>query len=280
MSVTTLDHSFGEELRRWRLLRHVSQLDLALSAETTQRHLSYIERGLSSPGRALIVRLAESLNLPLRERNALLRRAGYSPVYSERTLDDKDLRAVRDALEAVLRGHEPYPALINNRSGELLSANTACGIFFEDVAEALLTEPINTLRLALHPEGLARRITNFATWAPHVTESVRRECARNPDPTLDQLLEELDSYVAPIPAPAHHLAFAVPMELATRDGTLRLITTLAAFPNASDVVLSEVRLEAFLPADEETAAHLRRRAARTNQTPRTRSAPSSSSSTR
>ncbi len=261
MSVGLVDLPFGEELRRWRLLRHMSQLDLALRAGTTQRYLSYIEQGRSVPGRSMVVRLVESLDVPLRARNALMRRAGYMPAYAERTFDDEDLRAVREALESVLNGHEPYPAMIVNRGGDLVSANTACSVFFEDVAEDLLTPPINTRRLALHPGGLAQRITNFANWAPHVTESLRRECARNPDPSLDAQLEELDGYLASVPAVDNYLGFAVPMELATGDGTLRLITTLAAFANATDVVLSEIRLEAFLPADEETATTLRRRAA-------------------
>lgn len=262
MSLTMDEHTLGEELRRWRQLRNVSQLDLALQAGTTQRHLSYIERGRSLPGRAMVVRLAESLNVPLRERNRLLSRAGYAPVYPERPLDDQGLEAVRRALTSVLDGHEPYPAMIVDRTWQLLSANSACSVFFEDVSEALVNEPVNTLRLALHPEGLAPRISNFATWAPHVTESLRREVQSNPDPVLEQLLEELDGYLGPIPAPGAGLGFAVPMELATRDGDMRLITTLTTFANATDVVLSEIRLEAFLPADEESAEHLRRRATR------------------
>lgn len=260
MSVEVVDPPFGEELRRWRLLRRMSQLDLALRSGTTQRYLSFIEQGRSIPGRAIVVRLVESLDMPLREKNALMRRAGYAPAYAERTLDDKDLRAVREALESVLNGHEPYPAMIVNRAGDLLNANRACDIFFEGVSETLLKAPINTRRLALHPDGLARHITNFAAWAPHVTASLRRECTRNPDATLEALLDELDGYLAALPTVDNHLGFAVPMELTTREGTLSLITTLSAFANATDVVLSEIRLEAFLPADEHTAATLRRRA--------------------
>jgi transcriptional regulator with XRE-family HTH domain len=263
MSLAVVDHPFGEELRRWRQLRNVSQLELAIRAGTTQRHLSYIERGRSVPGRPMVVRLAESLDMPLRERNKLLSRAGYAPVYPERQLDDEELRAVREALESVLRGHEPYPAMVVDRTWRLLSANAACDVFFEDVSDALLSEPVNTLRLALHPEGLATRIVNFALWAPHVTEALRKESQRNPDPALDQLIEELDGYLGAIPAPATDLGFAVPMELATRDGPMRLITTLTAFATSTDVVLSEIRLEAFLPADEESAEHLRGRASRT-----------------
>lgn len=249
--------SFGEELRRWRSLRNISQLELAMRTGTTQRHVSYIERGRSVPGRTMVVRLAESLDLPLWERNAFLRRAGYSAAFSERSLEEGDLRAVRDALKSVLRGHDPYPAMIINRAGELLDANRSCAIFFEDVAEELLRLPVNTRRLALHPDGLARRITNFASWAPHITESLRRECARNPDPILEELLEELDGYLASVSTSGSLVGIPVPMELTTSGGTMRLITTLSAFATATDVVLSEIRLEAFLPADEETAELLR-----------------------
>lgn len=265
MTSTLIDGALGDELRRWRTLRQVSQLDLALLAGTTQRHLSYIERGRSVPGRGMVVRLAEALDLPLRERNALLLAGGYAPVYPESTLGDESLRSVRQALEAILKGHEPYPAMIINRAGELIAANTACGLFFEDVDPDLLTEPINTRRLALHPDGLAGRITNFQAWAPHVTDGLRRECARNPDPTIERVLTELEGYVPKAPAATGQVGFAVPMELATPDGLVRLITTLTSFANATDVFLSEIRLEAFLPADGDSADRLRHRA--TSATP-------------
>jgi transcriptional regulator with XRE-family HTH domain len=251
---------FGAELRRWRERRRVSQLELALRAGTSQRHLSFIESGRSVPGRAMVVRLAESLSLPLRETNQLLLRAGYAPAYPESTLGDHDLRAVREALKAVLGGHEPYPAMIVNRVGELLLANTACRLFFDDLPPHLLAAPVNTLRVALHPEGLAPRIANFAAWAPHVTQALQRELHRNPDPHLEVLLEELERYVPRAPGPARY-GLAVPLELSTSHGPVRLITTLTTFVAASDVLLSELRMEAFLPADDATAERLRQRAA-------------------
>jgi transcriptional regulator with XRE-family HTH domain len=254
---------FGERLRQWREVRRVSQLELALRAGTTQRHLSFIERGRSVPGRAMVIRLAESLDLALRERNQLLLHAGYAPAYPESTLDDRDLHAVRDALSAILTGHEPYPAMIVNRAGELLLANKACALFFEGLPPHLLEAPVNTRRIALHPEGLAARIANFDTWAPHVTESLRRELTRNPDPRLQSLLEELERYVPDRPVPADHLGFAVPLDLSTPQGPVRLITTLTTFATATDVFLAELRMEAFLPADETTAQRLRQRAAMT-----------------
>ena len=251
---------FGAELRRWRQRRRISQLELALQAGTTQRHLSFIENGRSVPGRDMVVRLAASLRLPLRERNLLLLHAGYAPAYPESALGDEDLHAVRGALQTILAGHEPYPAMILNRAGELLLANRACGLFFDDLPSHLLAAPVNTLRVALHPEGLASRIVNFDAWAPHVTQSLERELRRNPDPRLEALLEELEGYVTHGPVPADHLGFAIPLELSTPHGLVTLITTLTTFATTTDVLLSELRMEAFLPADDSTAEHLRQRA--------------------
>jgi transcriptional regulator with XRE-family HTH domain len=254
--------SLGAELRRWRERRRISQLELALRAGTSQRHLSFIESGRSTPGRAMVVRLAESLGLPLRERNLLLLHAGYAPAYPDSALGDQDLRAVREALQTIIAGHEPYPAMIVNRAGELLLANTACGLFFDDLPPHLLAAPVNTRRVALHPEGLAPRIANFATWAPHVTQSLQRELHRNPDSHLEALLEELERYTPHAPGPTRY-GFAVPLELSTPHGPVRLITTLTTFVTATDVLLSELRMEAFLPADDATAERLRQRAADT-----------------
>lgn len=253
---TVADQPFGEALRRWRSLRRVSQLELALRAGTTQRHLSFVERGRSQPGRAMVVRLAESLHLPLRERNTLLLRAGYAPAYSETPLDADALSAVRDALDGILIGHEPYPAMIVNRAGELLAANGACDIFFEDVAAELLEAPMNTRRIALHPAGMAPRVLNFEQWGPHVTEGLRRECAYDWDPALEALLAELEEYVPSIPPGPDHLGFALPLRLRTRGGEMRLITTLTSFVTATDVSLAELRMETFLPADQESAGVL------------------------
>lgn len=252
---------FGSELRRWRQRRRVSQLDLALQAGTTQRHLSFIESGRSVPGRAMVLRLAESLDLPLRNRNLLLLHAGYAPAYPESALGDQDLHALRDALQSIVTGHEPYPAMIINRSGELLLGNTSCRLFFDDLPPHLLAPPVNTLRIALHPDGLASRIINFDAWAPHVTGNLQRELRQNPDAKLQALLDELETYLARAAVPVRNDGFAVPLELATHDGHLRLITTLTTFLTATDVLLSELRMEAFLPADDITGERLRQRAA-------------------
>jgi transcriptional regulator with XRE-family HTH domain len=256
MSVA-IAHPFGECLRRWRDLRRVSQLELAMRAGTTQRHLSFVERGRSLPGRGMVVRLAESLELPLRERNELLLCAGYAPAYAETSLDGDALRAVRDAIDVVLRGHEPYPALVIDRRGFLHASNRACDVFFEDMDPELLVPPVNALRAALHPRGLAPRVRNFERWAHHITEKLRRERERNPDPGLDELLAELQGYAPRTPPAPDHLGFAVPLELRTSAGDLTLISTVTSFVTATDVVLAEVRMEAFLPRDQRSADVLR-----------------------
>jgi transcriptional regulator with XRE-family HTH domain len=247
------DQPFGLELRRWRRLRRVSQLELALLAGTTQRHLSFMERGRSIPGRSMVLRLAESLQLPLRERNTLLLSAGYAPAYAEAGLDSDALRTVREALDVALLSHGPYPAMIVNRRGEMVSGNPACDVFFEDVAPVLLEPPVNIRRVALHPAGMAPRILNFDQWAQHVIESLRRECARNPDPVLEAQLAELQGFVPAVPTGTDHVGFAMPLRLLTQNGELRLITALMTFVSTTDVSLAELRLEVFLPVDQETA---------------------------
>lgn len=253
---------FGSQLRAWRGRRGISQLELSLRSGTTQRHLSYLERGRSAPGRPLVVRLAESLELPLRDRNDLLAAAGYAPLYPESDLDGPALEPVRGALRDILRGHEPYPAMIMRSRGEVIDANAAFDVLTEDADPALLRPPVNGYRLALHPGGMAPRIANFPEWARHALESLRAALRRGPDPELERLLAELEDYAPPaVPGP-DHLGFAVPLQLSCRDGDLTLIATLASLATAVDVTLAELRLEAFLPADTQTADILRTRAKR------------------
>ncbi|MEU7739932.1 helix-turn-helix transcriptional regulator [Nonomuraea sp. NPDC049158] len=250
---------FASELRRWRSSRRVSQLELANRAGTTQRHLSFIERGRSRPGRAIVVRLAESLELSLRERNGLLLAAGYAPVFPESGLDDAMLRPVREALDSILDGHLPYPAVVVRPYGELVAANAAIDVLTEGAAPELLEPPVNVLRLALHPKGMGPRVVNLADWGRHITESLRAELLRSPDPRLDAFIAELESYVPDAVPGSDHLGFAVPLRLRTGDTELRLLTTLTSFATAVDVTLAELRLEAFLPADAATAAFLQSR---------------------
>lgn len=248
-------------LRAWRQRGRVSQRELALSAGTTQRHVSFIESDRSVPGRGMVLRLAEALGVPLRERNALLLAAGYAPAYAETQLDHPELAPVRTALERVLEGHNPYPAVMVDRHGDLVSANAAFWALTEDVAAELLAPPINVPRLLLHPQGMAPRIVNLDVWAWHVIDALDREAARNPSDRLEALVSELEGLVPDRPRTAapDYLGFAVPLRLRSHDGELQLLTTLTHFGTAVDVTVAELRLEAFLPADEATASILVRR---------------------
>jgi transcriptional regulator with XRE-family HTH domain len=237
----------------------LSQLDLAARAGTTQRHVSFLERARSRPGRDLVVRLAESMELTLRERNELLHAAGFAPAVPESPLDDEALRPVRQALETILDGHEPFPAMVVRPHGVLVAANRAFAVFHEGVDPALLAPPVNVFRLALHPDGLAARVHNLAEWGRHITHNLRAQLARSPSASLEELIAELEGYLPPLPREVGVLGFAVPLQLASAAGDLRLITTLTSFATAADVTLAELHLEAFLPADEATAQILRRR---------------------
>ncbi|MCG6495773.1 helix-turn-helix domain-containing protein [Kitasatospora sp. A2-31] len=240
---------FPQTLRERRTGRRVSQLDLATRAGTTQRHLSFIESGRSVPGRGMVVRLAESLDLPLRERNELLLAAGYAPAYSESPLDGPDLAPVRAAIDHILAGHLPYPALVVDRRGDVVAANAALDLITEGADPALVGPGTNAYRLALHPDGMAPRIRNFPAWARHVVERTAH---------LGELHAELASYVPASGTPGpDHLGFAVPLHLRSSLGDLHLMTTVTTFATAVDITLAELKLEAFLPADEPTAAALR-----------------------
>jgi transcriptional regulator with XRE-family HTH domain len=247
---------FPEALRTRRLRRQLSQLDLALRAGTTQRHVSFIESGRSAPGRAMVVRLTESLGLPLRERNDLLLAAGYAPGYPETPLEDRALAPVRAALGHILTGHQPYPAMIVDRYGDLVAANDAFDVLTEGVEAHLLAPPVNVYRLALHPRGIAPRVANLGQWAYHILDRLEQESLRNPDDRLAALREELVGHAPDRVVTADHLGFAVPLRLRSRFGELRLMTTITTFATAVDVTLAELKLEAFLPADQPTAAVL------------------------
>jgi transcriptional regulator with XRE-family HTH domain len=250
---------FASELRRWRQSRRISQLELALRAGTTQRHVSYVEQGRSRPGRTMVLRLAESLELSLRERNALLLAAGYAPVFAESQLDDDALSPVRDALDRILVGHMPYPAVVVATGGQLVAANAATDVLTAGAAPELLEPPVNVLRLVVHPDGMGQRVENLAEWGRHIIENVRAHQLRNPDPRREELLADIERYV-PAPSPGlDHLGFAVPLRLRCEEGVLQLISTLTSFATALDITLAELHLEAYLPADEHTARILRNR---------------------
>ncbi|WP_460729357.1 helix-turn-helix domain-containing protein [Nocardia heshunensis] len=259
MAVATTSTPFAQQLKGWRTRRRLSQLDLAIAAETSQRYLSFLEQGRSHPGRTMVVRLAEVLGLSLRERNALLLTAGYAPIFPESSLDAPELDAVRHALSTILQGHLPYPAVVTRPFGVLVAANPAFTLLTEDCAPELLQPPINVLRLALHPDGLGRRVLNMPEWGRHVTDSLRNRAGRSPDPGLNDLIAELDGYLPPVDPGPGHLGFAVPLRLTSDVGELRLITTVTSFATATDITLSELHLEAFLPADQATSDYLRER---------------------
>ena len=252
----------ARDLRAWRARRGLSQLDLAIRVGTSQRHLSFIEQGRSSPGRTMVIRLAESLELSLNDRNGLLMTAGFAPVFPESDLDGTELRSVRDALDAILTGHEPYPAVVVRSGGAIVMANGAIDVLFEGVDPSLLETPINAYRVALHPRGMAPRIRNFPEWGNHVIHGLRAAARRSPNPVLDDLLAELSGYVPNTNPGRDHLGFAVPLRLDSDDGELTLITTLTSFATATDVTLANLQLEAFLPANEASAVILRARGAR------------------
>jgi transcriptional regulator with XRE-family HTH domain len=261
MTMVAPADTFPDALRRWRMRRRLSQLELAIRAETTQRHVSFIEQGRSRPGRAMAVRLAESLGLSLRERNSLLLAAGYAPVYPETPIDAPVLQPVREAIDHILAGHMPYPALVARPYGEIVAANPAISVLTADAAPTLLEPPINVLRLAVHPDGMAPRVANLAEWGRHITHSLRAQALRSPDPRLDDFIEELECYLPAGELGHDHLGFAVPLRLRSSGGELHLITTLSTFATSVDVTISELHLEAFLPADQDTAQLLQRLAA-------------------
>jgi transcriptional regulator with XRE-family HTH domain len=254
----------GELLRDWRQRRRMSQLTLAVEANVSTRHLSFVESGRSAPSREMILHLCEHLDIPLRERNRLLLAAGFAPGYAERSLSDPELRAAHQAMSAVLNGHDPYPAIAIDRRWTLVAANRAVGPLLTDCAPELLAGSINVLRLSLHPNGLAPRIDNYAQWRSHLLHRVNRSIELSADPELIELHKELSSYPAPphsSAAPTRHEPMhelIIPMRLRSPLGMLSFISTTTVFGSPLEVSLSELAIEAFYPADPATAEALRR----------------------
>jgi transcriptional regulator with XRE-family HTH domain len=247
----------GQLLRGWRERRRLSQLELSAQAEISTRHLSFVETGRSRPTPEMILRLSEHLDVPLRERNMLLLAGGYAPQYPERGLDEPELASVRAALRVVLAGHGPFPALMINRWWELLDANTAVGALTAGCAAHLLEPPVNVLRLSLHPDGLAPRIANLAQWRSHLLGQVRRRAAATGDEKLRALHDELAGYpggTVPSIAPS---SVVVPLRLRHDTGDLSLFSIATRVETAADITVDEIAIEAFYPADEETAHRLR-----------------------
>jgi transcriptional regulator with XRE-family HTH domain len=257
----------GQLLRNWRTRRRLSQLELAVEAEISQRHLSFIESGRSQPSREMLLHVAEHLGVPLRERNLLLHAAGFAPVFRERALDDPELTAARQMIDRVLKAHEPNPALLVDRYWNLVATNSASAFLMKLVANsAVLAPPINMLRLSLHPAGFAPIIVNFAAVRAHILERLRRLIDVTADPQLTILLTELSAYPAtnalsasaPADAASHADAgsVALPLRLKVGDTALSFISTITVFGSPLDITLSELALETFFPEDAATAAAL------------------------
>ncbi|HEX6732435.1 MAG TPA: helix-turn-helix transcriptional regulator [Pyrinomonadaceae bacterium] len=252
----------GNLLRDWRKRRHLSQLDLACDADISTRHLSFLETGRSLPSREMLLHLAAQLEIPLRERNALLVAAGFAPVFQERPFVDPALQAGRKVVDLVLAGHEPYPALAVDRHWSLIASNRTVPLLLADVDASLLKPPVNVLRLTLHPKGLAPRIANLAEWRSHLLIRLRRQIDLSADPVLAELLKELMEY--PVSEAdkydprtgADYAGVAVPFQLATSGGILSFLSTTTVFGTPVDITLSELALESFFPANAATAAAL------------------------
>jgi transcriptional regulator with XRE-family HTH domain len=253
----------GDHLRTWRQRRRMSQLDLALEAEISQKHLSFVESGRSLPSREMVLNLAERLDVPLRERNLMLLSAGYAPVFPERSLDDPAMAPARAAIDLVLKAHEPFPALAVDRHWNLVLANAALPPLLAGVSDRTLLEPpINVLRLSLHPGGLAPLIANLAEWRAHLLDRLHRQIEVTADPVLSRLRSELLAYSSDRESGPHgnvdsYAGLVVPLQLRTPQGVLSFLSTTTVFGTPIDVTLSELAVEAFLPADAATSDSLR-----------------------
>ncbi|MEY2453187.1 MAG: hypothetical protein QOD92_2761 [Acidimicrobiaceae bacterium] len=252
----------GELLREWRQRRHLSQLELAGLAGVSTRHISFIETGRSRPSREMVLHLAEELDVPLRERNPLLLAAGHAPAYAATDFDAAAMKPVREIVDRVLASHDPYPALVVNRMWELVAANKSVMALMAGVSEELLAPPVNVLRLSLHPNGLAPRIANFSEWSAHLLHRLRRQFVLTRDAAVGELFDELRGYPGVADDEAHAEsedagALAVPLRLRAGDRELVFLSTVTTFGTAVDITLAELSIEAFLPADDATAAALR-----------------------
>jgi transcriptional regulator with XRE-family HTH domain len=252
----------GHHLREWRQRRHLSQLDLAGDAEISARHLSFVETGRAAPSREMVMRLAERLEVPLRERNVLLVAAGFAPAFPQRTLDDPALKAARQAIDLVLKAHEPNPALAVDRHWNLVSANRMVAPLMDGIPQRLLGQPFKILRLAFHPEALAPRTVNLAEWCGHLLERLHRQCEATADPELIKLYSELKAFPIPArPGPLPPDNVAIPFKLRHNGEVLSFFSTTMVFGTPVDITLSELALETFFPADDRTADRMRTMAA-------------------
>jgi transcriptional regulator with XRE-family HTH domain len=246
----------GELLRQWRQRRGLSQLDLAIAADVSARHVSLVETGKSKPSAEMLLRLAEQLHVPLRDRNRLLLAGGFAPRYGERPLDDRALSAAHDAIRRVIHAHEPYPALVFDRRWNIVMTNRAVEPFFAQVAPDLLRPPVNLVRLGLDPRGFARMVVNLADVRAVFRARISRQLAAAPDPELTAIYEEL---LAPRPDDAPRLTLGtdvvIPMILRVGGRELRLFSTITTFGTPMDITIDELAIESYYPADAESAAY-------------------------
>lgn len=255
--MTTTETPVGHLLRDWRKRRGMSQLELASRAEVSTRHLSFLETGRSRPTSTMIVNLCERLDVPLRERNAMLLAGGFAPAYSEHRLDATPMAAVSEAITQILRAHHPFPAVVIDRHWEMVDANESIGILISDVDPRLLEPPVNVLRLSLHPDGLAPRILNLGEWRAHLLHRLEQEIAGSGDQDLTELLDELRGYPGGTGEQHDAHSIIVPMQFRAAFGDLSLLSVTTVFGTPRDVTVAELAIESFYPADAETAALLR-----------------------
>ncbi|MFJ2704179.1 helix-turn-helix domain-containing protein [Streptomyces sp. NPDC087428] len=264
MTTVALDTGVGPLLRSWRERSRISQLELALRADSSARHISFIETGRARPSEEMVLRLAEHLDVPVRERNALLVVAGYAPRYTETALDDPAMGALREGMDRLLQGYDPYPALVVDGMYNVVAANQGIVRLTEGVAEHLLAPPLNAMRLTLHPEGLAPRIRNLREWRADLLAQMERQIALVRSAELRELYEEVAGYpVGPRAdgqewdAPSSSVPFALPLLIEQDGRLLSFVSSIATFNTPMDVTVAELAIETFLPADAETAAYLR-----------------------
>ena len=246
----------GDLIREWRQRRRLSQLDLAIAASVSSRHLSFVETGRSKPTSEMILHLAEHLDVPLRDRNALLLAGGYAPAYPERGLDEPELKAVSHALGRVLVSHEPYPAVVVNRWWELVDANSGIARFTRHVSSKLLEPPVNVLRLSLHPDGMAPRITNLPEWRAHLLTRLHRQAEATGDERLNALHAELSGYPGGESARPDRTDVVVPLRYHADHAELSFLSITAMIGTPMDITVEELAIESFYPADDRTAAVL------------------------
>ncbi|MFE4664687.1 helix-turn-helix domain-containing protein [Streptomyces sp. NPDC056716] len=258
---TPSDQGIGPLLRAWRVERRVSQLELALRADSSARHISFIETGRSRPSEEMVLRLAEHLDVPMRERNALLLAAGYAPGFPETPLDDPGLNTLREGIERLIQGFEPYPALVVDALYTVVAANRGIAMLLEGLPEHLLTPPVNVVRVTLHPEGLAPRIRNLAEWRGHLLAQLRGQIALHRSAALRELYEEVAAYPVPDapsgdePGPAVPY-IALPMRLEHDGHVLSFVSSISTFNTPMDVTVAELAIETLLPADPATVKYL------------------------